>query len=115
MMSIEAIYATDVTMRLAADNRYSSRWCTNGPGRPPRDRRQIVNGLLLSDQDGVSLGVVACMWAVENRMNVRRWSRQGVWPRVLDQLTQRASPQRPGIQQSAGPIDSQTIKTANPR
>ena len=45
------------------------RWRSGGPGRPPRDRRRIVNGLLYLNEkkDGVSLGVVALLfWAVEN-------------------------------------------------
>ena len=47
-------------------------------GRPPRNRRQIVNGLLYL-QDGVSLGFVTLLfWAVENDY-FRRWSLQGVW------------------------------------
>ena len=43
----------------------------------------------------------------------RRWSRQGVWPRVLDQLTHRERRLNGRVSQpSAGCVDSQTIKTA---
>ena len=64
-------YATDVT-----DAQWQqiqpllppSRWWPNGLGRPPRDRRQIVNGLLYLTKTGV-LGFVALLfWAVENRV-----------------------------------------------
>ena len=36
-------------------NRCSSTWQPNGPGRPPRDRRQIVNGLLYLTKTGCPL------------------------------------------------------------
>ena len=42
-------YATDVTdvqWRRIEPLLPASTWQPNGPGRPPRDRRQIVNGLL---------------------------------------------------------------------
>ena len=71
MMSTPGMqYATDLT-----DGQWQRiepllpvpRWRLDGPGRPPRDRRQIVNGLCVFEQDGVSLGFVAWLfWAVEN-------------------------------------------------
>ena len=54
---------------MAADRTVTAGFAVwpNGPGRPPRDRRQMVNGLLYFDQDRLSLGFVARLfWAVEN-------------------------------------------------
>ena len=55
-------------------------------GSTPNRQRSFV-----FEQDGVSLGFVAWLfWAVENVYDYfRRWSLQGVWSQVLDQLTQR--------------------------
>ena len=65
-------YATDVTdaqWQQIQPLLPASRWWPNGPGRPPRDRRQIVNGLLYLTKTRMSLGVVALLfWAVENRV-----------------------------------------------
>ena len=42
----------------------------------------------------------------------RRWSLQGVWPPILDRLTQRERRRHRLSTPSAGCVDSQTIKTA---
>ena len=43
----------------------------------------------------------------------RRWSLQGVWPPILDRLTQRERRRQGRLSTpSAGCVDSQTIKTA---
>ena len=63
-------YATDVTdaqWRRIEPLLPPSRWQPGGPGRPPRDRRQIVNGLLYLNKTGCPCGSVAWLfWAVEN-------------------------------------------------
>ena len=49
MSTPDGQYATDVTdaqWQQIQPLLPASRWWPNGPGRPPRDRRQIVNGLL---------------------------------------------------------------------
>ena len=92
-----------------------SRWWPNGPGRPPRDRRQIVNGLLYLTKTGCPWALLPCCFGPWKTVYdyFRRWSRQGVWPRVLDQLTQRERRLNGRVSQpSAGCVDSQTIKTA---
>ena len=69
MSTPDGQYATDVTVR---NGSRSNRYCRlRGGGRtvrrPPRDRRQIVNGLLYLTKTGS--GVVALLfWAVENRV-----------------------------------------------
>ena len=87
-------YATDVTdaqWRRIEPLLPAPTWQPNGPGRPPRDRRQIVNGLLYLTKTG-------CPWALLPPCfgpwktvydYFRRWSLQGVRLQVLDRLTQR--------------------------
>ena len=111
-------YATDLT-----DGQWqriepllpAPRWRLHGPGRPPRDRRQIVNGLLYLNKTGCPWALLPCCFGPwkTGYDYFRRWSLQGVWPQVLDQLTQRER-RRNGraATPSAGCVDSQTIKTA---
>ena len=80
-----------------------------------RDRRQMVNGLLYLTKTGCPWALLPCCFGPWKTVYdyFRRWSRQGVWPRVLDQLTQRERRLNGRVSQpSAGCIDSQTIKTA---
>ena len=84
-------------------------------GSAPRDRRQMVNGLLYLTKTGCPWALLPCCFGPWKTVYdyFRRWSRQGVWPRVLDQLTQRERRLNGRVSQpSAGCIDSQTIKTA---
>ena len=74
------------------------RWRPKGPGRPPRDRHPIVNGLLYLTKTGCPpIELRAGSWALLPACfgpwktvydYFRRWSRHGVWPRVLERLTQ---------------------------
>ena len=111
-------YATDVTdaqWRRIEPLLPTSTWRSNGPGRPPRDRRQIVNGLLYLTKTGCPWALLpSCFGPWKTVYDYfRRWSLQGVWPQVLDRLTQRER-RRNGraATPSAGCIDSQTSKTA---
>ena len=111
-------YATDVTdaqWQRIEPLLPAPRWRPGGPGRPPRDRRGIVNGLLYLNKTGCPWALLpSCFGPWKTVYDYfRRWSLQGVWPPVLDQLTQRerrlnGRAARP----SAGCVDSQTIKTA---
>ena len=86
-----------------------------GSGRPPRDRRQMVNGLLYLNKTGCPWALLPCCFGPWKTVYdyFRRWSQQGVWPQVLDRLTQQER-RRHGraARPSAGGVDSQTIKTA---
>ena len=91
------------------------RWRSGGPGRPPRDRRGIVNGLLYLNKTGCPWALLpGCFGPWKTVYDYfRRWSRHGVWSQVLDQLTQQErGRQGRAARPSAGCVDSQTIKTA---
>ena len=111
-------YATDLTdeqWHLLEPLLPASTWRPGGPGRPPRDRRRVVNGIVYLTKTG-------CPWAflpptfgpwktVYGYFN--RWTRPGVWDPILDRLT-RPERRRQGRRAtpSAGGVDSQSIKAA---
>ncbi len=110
-------YATDRTdaqWRRIEPVRPVPRWRLDGPGRPPRDRRQIVNGLLYLNKTGCPWAwLPGCFGPWQTVYDYfRRWSLQGVWSPVLAPRTQQAR-RRNGraAMPSAGLVDSQTIKT----
>ena len=91
------------------------RWRSGGPGRPPRDRRGIVNGLLYLNKTGCPWALLPCCFGPWKTVYdyFRRWSQHGVWSQVLDQLTQQERGRHGrAARPSAGCVDSQTIKTA---
>ena len=57
------------------------RWRLHGPGRPPRDRRQMVNGLLYLTKTGCPWALLpSCFGPWKTVYDYfRRWSLQGVW------------------------------------
>ena len=91
------------------------KWQPGGPGCPPCDLRSVVNGILYVTKTGCQWRMLpkefGCWQTVYGYFN--RWSRQGVWQQVLDQLTKRER-HRQGRKAtpSAGCVDSQSIKTA---
>ena len=94
------------------------KWRPGGPGRPPYDRRRVINGILYVTKTGgpwdrlpPSFG---CWKTVYGYFNT--WSREGVWQALMDRLT-RQERQRQGrkFTPSAGCVDSQSVKMANQR
>jgi putative transposase len=66
------------------------RWRPGGPGRPPGDRRRVINGILYVNKTG-------CQWRMLPKDlgpwetvygYFRRWRRAGVWERVMTELRQ---------------------------
>lgn len=117
-MSMHEAYPTDLTdtqyelLRLVLPE---PKWRPRGPGRPPKDLRIVINGILYLNKTG-------CQWrmlpqgfgkwkTVYGYFNT--WSRNGIWQQVLEVLTQKER-QRQGrkAQPSAGSVDSQSVKTA---
>lgn len=117
-MSTHTKYPTDLTdpqWALLQPLLPPRKWRRGGPGRPPCSVRTVINGLLYLTKTG-------CQWSMlppsfGHRKTVygyfNRWSRNGVWQQMMDQLVQHER-QRQGRKPapSAGCIDSQSIKTA---
>jgi len=88
---------------------------TRKGGRPPADRRQVVNGLMYFARSG-------CQWRMLPKdfgpwptvhHYYRAWRRDGTWPKIHDAL-RRAVRVQDGRKPtpSAAIIDSQSVKTA---
>jgi putative transposase len=117
-MSTRRYYSTDLTeaqWALLYPLLPARKWRPGGPGRPPCDRRRVINGILYLLKTG-------CQWRMVPRefgkwstiyAYFKRWRRTGVWARRMEAL-RRMERQRQGRQPepSAGSIDSQSIKTA---
>ena len=86
-----------------------------GPGRPPCDRRRMLNGILSVKKTGgqwrmrpKDLGHWETVYG-----DFRRWRRAGVWERVMTELRQvERRCQGRLAAPAAGAIDSQSVKTA---
>ena len=65
-------------------------WRPHGPGRPPRDRRPIVHGILYLTKAGCPWALLPLCFGPWKTVSdsFRRWSRPGVWAQGLDRLTQ---------------------------
>jgi putative transposase len=117
-MSTGCHYPTDVTdaqWEVLHPLLPAPQWRPGGPGRPPCDRRRVINGILYVNKTG-------CQWRMLPKDlghwetvygSFRRWRRAGVWERVMTELRQveRRCQGRLG-EPSAGAIDSQSVKTA---
>jgi len=117
-MSTPAQYPTDLT-----DAQWTRlqpllpprKWYPGGPGRPPSNRRTVINGILYVTKTGCQwpmLPVDFGPWkTVYGYFNT--WSRTGVWSAMRETLIQQER-RRQGRKPtpSAGCVDSQSIKTA---
>jgi putative transposase len=117
-MSTRRYYSTDLTeaqWALLYPLLPARKWRPGGPGRPPCDRRRVINGIL-------SLLKTGCQWRMVPRdfgkwstiyAYFKRWRRTGVWARLMEAL-RRMERQRQGRQPapSAGSSDRQSMKTA---
>jgi putative transposase len=117
-MSTRRSYPTDLTeaqWALLLTLLPARKWRPGGPGRPPCDRRRIINGIFCLLKTG-------CQWRMLPRefgkwstiyAYFARWRRAGVWARLMAAL-RRLERRRQGRQPepSAGSVDSQSIKTA---
>src|SRR4029450_5471622 len=91
------------------------KWRPGGPGRPPCELRQVLNGIFYLLKTG-------CQWRMLPRevgqwntiyAYFKAWRETGVWTKLMEALRQRER-RRQGRQAdpSAGSVDSQSIKTA---
>jgi putative transposase len=93
----------------------AQQWHPGGPGRPPCDRRRVLNGILYVNKTG-------CQWRMLPKDfgpwktvygYFRRWRRAGVWQWVMTDLRQVERRCHGRLAEpSAGAIDSQSVKTA---
>ena len=117
-MSTRRYYSTDLTeaqWALLYPLLPARKWRPGGPGRPPCDRRRVINGILYLLKTGCQwrmgpgeFGKWSTLYAY-----FKRWRRTGVWARLMAAL-RRLERQRQGRhpEPSAGSIDSQSIRTA---
>ena len=117
-MSASCQYETDVTdeqWEVLSPLLPAPQWRPGGPGRPPGDRRRVINGILYVNKTG-------CQWRMLPKDfgpwetvygYLRGWRRAGVWERVLTELRplERRCQGRLA-EPSAGALDSQSVKTA---
>jgi len=93
----------------------AQQWRPGGQGRPPCNRRCVINGIVYVNKTG-------CQWRMLPKDfghwqtvygYFRRWRRAGVWSQVMTELRQ-VERQCLGrlAEPSAGAIDSQSVKTA---
>jgi putative transposase len=117
-MSTRRDYPTDLTDRqwqLIAPWFPTPKQWEAGRGRPPCDRRLMVNGILSVNKTGCQWRMLpkdyGCWNTVFSYFN--RWQKQGIWARVMEMLRARER-QRQGrsAAPSAGCADSQSVKAA---
>lgn len=117
-MSPHPQYPTDLTdtqWQLILPLLPPQKWHPGGPGRPPCDRRQVLNGILYLTKTGCQWPMLPTSfgkWKTVYRY-FNQWSREGVWKQILKTFTRKAR-RRQGRkpQPSAGSVDSQSVKTS---
>ena len=93
----------------------AQQWRPGGPGRPPGDRRRVINGILYVTKTGCQWRMLAKDFGHWETVYgyVRRWRRAGVWGHVMTELRQvERRCQGRLTEPSAGAVDSQSVKTA---
>ena len=91
------------------------KWRPGGPGRPPCDVRQVINGIVYVTKTGCQWEMVPPSFGRWKTMYgyFNTWSRDGVWQQMLETLTkQERKRQGRHPTPAAGSGDSQSIKTA---
>lgn len=86
-----------------------------GPGRPPADRRRVVNAILYVNKTGCQWRMLPQTYGHWNTVYhyFSAWTRAGVWAQVLARLgEQERTRQGRAAEPSAGCVDSQSVKTA---
>ena len=90
-----------------------AKWQPGGPGRPPLNLRQVLDGIFYVNKTGCQGRMIP--HELGNGMTIygsfRRWRQQGVWPDLMDTLhTWERRRQGRKDNPSAGCADSQSIK-----
>lgn len=117
-MSADPQYPTDLTdaqWQFIAPFLPAQTWHAGGRGRPPVDRRGVINGIFYLKKTG-------CQWRMLPKDfghwstvygYFKRWRRAGVWADLMTWLRQQERVrQGRKPEPSAGSVDSQSIKTA---
>ena len=93
----------------------SRRWRCGGPGRPPRDLRLVINGILYRAKTGGQWPMLPPTFGPWQTVYgyFNRWRQDGHWQRILQALIrQQRIRQGRRPTPSAGGIDAQSVKTA---
>ena len=90
-----------------------AKWQPGGPGRPPLNLRQVLDGIFYVNKTGCQGRMIP--HELGNGMTIygsfRRWRQQGVWPDLMDTLhTWERRRQGRKDNPSASCADSQSIK-----
>jgi putative transposase len=117
-MSTTPYYPTDLTeaqWTLLVALLPERKWRPGGPGRPPCDLRQVLNGILYLLKAGCQWRMVPREFGKWNTIYAyfKAWRQAGVWANLMATLRQ-LERRRQGRQAepSAGSVDRQSIKTA---
>ena len=90
-------------------------WHPGGPGRKPRDRRRVINGIFYINKTGCQWRMLPTEFGPWETVYgyFRRWRLAGVWERVMDTLRQWERQSQGRLPEpSASCADSQSSKTA---
>jgi len=117
-MSTTRYYPTDLTeaqWTLLLALLPARKWRPGGPGRPPCDLRQVLNGILYLLKTGCQWRMVPREFGKWNPLYAyfKAWRQAGVGAKLMEAFGQRER-RRPGRQAepSAGGVESQSLKTA---